>query len=357
MLDGVPHRHRKAMFLSLMGAQGVQRLAELTAAHWRAALGRWERLEAVVLFDEANRILCGAVMEWAGLPAPPEEVAERAREFAAMIDGTGSVGPRNWRGHLLRARTERWMREVIGRILSGELPVPEGSAADVVARHRDDRGRLLDERVAAVELINVLRPTVANGRYVAFIAHALHFNPAWRAALREGGAAEREAFALEVRRLYPFIPAIGGRVVRPFSFGGHDFGKDDWVLIDLYGTNRDPRAFDEPERFRPERFLGGRTGPLVSHGWGDRRVTHRCPGEAITQAQMEVAAQMLAAGMTYEVPEQDLRIRLSRMPALPESRMVLRRVRAAGAVETPPISAATLAASAGAGGAEAQNRV
>ncbi len=141
MLDGESHRRRKAMFLSLMGREASKRLAEIKAARWRARLDRWERMERVVLLDEAHLILCGAVCEWAGIPLSETEAAQRAREFAAMIDGTGSVGPRNGRGHRLRARTERWTRGIIRRVRRGELAVPDGSAAHVIARHCDLDGK------------------------------------------------------------------------------------------------------------------------------------------------------------------------------------------------------------------------
>ena len=36
-----------------------------------------------------------------------------------------------------------------------------GSAAEQVAAHRDEHGALLPPRIAAVELLNLLRPTVA----------------------------------------------------------------------------------------------------------------------------------------------------------------------------------------------------
>ena len=46
-----------------------------------------------------------------------------------------------------------------------------------VAFHRNQEGDLLETNVAAVELVNLLRPTVAVGRYVAFAAHALIAQP------------------------------------------------------------------------------------------------------------------------------------------------------------------------------------
>jgi fatty-acid peroxygenase len=206
--------------------------------------------------------------------------------------------------------------------------VPEGSPAQVIAAHRDRDGRLLDVTTAAVELINVLRPTVANARYVTFAAHALHTEPGWAERIA-GSDRELEAFVHEVRRFYPFIPFIGGRVLEEFVWRGHRFAKDAWVLIDLYGTNRDPRAWDDPEAFRPERFLGRAIDAhaFIPQGGGDHRETHRCPGEWVTIEQMKAVSRLLARELRYRVPDQDLRIDLGRMPALPRSRFVMRDVR------------------------------
>ncbi|GAB2611438.1 hypothetical protein GCM10027168_50360 [Streptomyces capparidis] len=56
-------------------------------------------------------------------------------------------------------------------------PATEGSAVDVVARHLDADGERLDPRTAAVELLNVVRPTVAVCWFVACAGHALHRRP------------------------------------------------------------------------------------------------------------------------------------------------------------------------------------
>ncbi len=329
-LDGEDHRRRKAMFLEIMGPGRLDGIAERTAEHWRASVSDWERRDEVTLFHAAHEPLCGAICAWAGLPLPGKEVAQRAREFEAMVEGTGSVGPRNWRGHALRFRNERWMRGVIRRIRAGELEVPEGSAAHVVAHHRYRDGELLPVSIAAVELINVLRPTVANARFVTYAAHAMHQVPEWRERLR-GSDDDVELFVQEVRRFYPFIPLIGGRVIAPFSWRDHAFQQGDWVLIDLYGTNRDPRTWDEPDAFRPDRFRNRAIGShdMIPQGGGDHADTHRCPGEWLLIEQLKTVVRLLAREMTYDVPEQDLGIDLGRMPALPNSRFVMRNVRAA----------------------------
>jgi len=328
-LNGDAHRRRKAMFLSLMEPPALQKLAEATAARWRARARLWAERDEVLLFHEAHVPLTAAVCEWAGLPLTETEAEERAREFEAMVEGTGSIGPRNWRGHLLRARTERWMRDVVRQIRSGEREAPPGSAARVIAEHRDLRGEPLDVRTAGVELINVLRPTVANARYITFAAHALHLHPECGEALRSGGPEEAERFVGEIRRFYPFIPFIGGKALSPVEWGGHRFAEGDWVLMDLYGTNRDPRLWEDPDRFRPDRFRHPGRDPdaLVSHGAGGHADGHRCPGDWITDEQRKAFVPILVREMRYDVPPQDLTIDLARMPALPRSRFRMTRVR------------------------------
>ena len=100
--------------------------------------------------------------------------------------------------------------------------------------------------------------------------------------------------------------------------------------MDLYGTDRDPRLWHDPDRFDPERFRREPADPagLVSHGAGSAEGGHRCPGEAMTQVLIEGAAAFLAGGMTFTVPDQDLTVDRARIPARPRSGFVLRDVRA-----------------------------
>ena len=53
-------------------------------------------------------------------------------------------------------------------------------------------------------------------------------------------------------------------------------------------------------------------------------------GEWITIELMKRVMRLLTAAMRYDLPEQDLRIDLARMPALPASRFVITNGRQAG---------------------------
>ena len=62
-------------------------------------------------------------------------------------------------------------------------------------------------------------------------------------------------FVQEVRRFFPFFPAVAGRVRETFEWRGYRFDRGTHVMLDLHGTNHDSRVWREPDAFRPERFL------------------------------------------------------------------------------------------------------
>jgi fatty-acid peroxygenase len=337
LLDGPAHRRRKQMHLSLMTADRIRQLTAIFEKQWQSRIPKWIGLNEVVLHYEVEQLLCSTVCQWAGVPLTEAAVRQRAREFGAMIEGAGAVGPRNWKGLVLRSRTESWARSIIDGVRANHFDMPEGSAAQAVALYRDMSGELLDTRLAAVELINVLRPTVAVARYVTFAALALHQYPKCRQIIQSGDKAYLEWFVQEVRRFYPFFPAVGGRVLKEFDWRGIHFAKGTWLLLDLYGTNHDARIWGDPQEFRPERFRDWNGSPFnfIPQGGGDFVHGHRCPGEWITIELVKTALRLLVSGMDYDVPAQDLRISLSRMPAIPKSRFVISNVRRSSLDGTP----------------------
>ncbi len=337
-LDGEAHRHRKRMFLSLLLPPATDELGDLMESRWLRRLANWQGRHSVELLPEVQEILCDTVCAWSGIPVSGPELRQRTRELAAMVHGAGAVGPRNWRGLLLRARNERWARGLVRAVRAGERQVLAGSPVHVIAWHRDLEGELLTPEVAAVELINVLRPTVAVAWFIVFAALALHQHPAWRERLRAAEEEDVDLFVQEVRRFYPFFPVVAGRVREPFTWRGHWFARRDWVLLDLYGTDHDPRSWPDPEAFRPDRFerWSGSAFDFIPQGGGDHRTGHRCPGEWVTIELMKRAVRLLTTAMRYDVPAQDLSVDLSRMPTSPASRFVIANVRPMEDAPLPP---------------------
>lgn len=325
-LDGVEHRHRRRMLTALTTPAEVKRLADATSAEWHSALQKWAEREQVVLVDEVRTVLCAAVCRWAGVPLAEPEA--RAQDMGAMIDGFGGLGMRQVRGRLARRRAESWISRVIDVIRAGEPSVADRTPAAAIATHRDLSGELLPPEVAAVDLLNVLRPVVAIATYVSFVALALHANPDWRDRIRVGDDGAVELVVQEVRRYYPFTPFVGARVRTEFEWQGQQFPAGTLTLLDVYGTLHDDRLWDYPHEFLPDRFQEPYDSQfaLIPQGGGDAETGHRCAGEPTTLEIMRLATRILCRDMDYLVPPQDLTVDLSRVPTGPHSGFVISSV-------------------------------
>ncbi|MCY8976775.1 cytochrome P450 [Bacillus atrophaeus] len=328
-MDGDAHTHRKLLFMSLMTPPHQKRLAELAMDQWLAALSKWEGAEKVELFEEAKNVLCKIACQWAGVPLEESEVKERADDFSAMVDAFGAVGPRHWKGRRARPRAEEWIRDIIENVRAGKTEAEKGTALYEMAFHTELDGSRLDTQMAAVELINVLRPIVAISTFITFSALALHNHPEYKEKLKSRNGDDLEMFVQEVRRFYPFGPFLGAQARKDFVWNQCEFKEGMLVLLDLYGTNHDARLWEDPNEFRPERFKDRKDQlfDLIPQGGGDPAKGHRCPGEGITIEVMKVTLDFLINHIEYEVPEQDLSYSLVRMPSLPESGFVMSRIR------------------------------
>lgn len=176
----------------------------------------------------------------------------------------------------------------------------------------------------------MIRPIVATAVYIIFVAHALRQYRDVRHKINVDDDPEYKAyFVQEVRRFYPFFPAAAARVRRDFEWKGFQFSSGRRVLMDLYGTNHDGRTWDAPGAFRPERFRQWNGSPFnfIPQGGGDHYANHRCPGEWTVFELMKVSTEFLTKRIAYNVPDQDLDIDWSRLPALPRSHVVIGNVR------------------------------
>lgn len=245
-LDTHAHLHRKRMFMALMTPERLHAMARFAAEGLLASARQWPGGRRINLHHAFRSVLCGAACRWMGVSLGPERQTRLTRECGAMIDNAGRVGPAHWKARWLRRRTERFMCTLVDEVRGGRIEPPAGCALRAIALHREPDGQLLAADVAAVELINLLRPIVAIARFMTFAALALHEHPQARARLVDDER-YREAFVQEVRRFYPFFPAVAGIVREPFAWRGFSFRTGDRCILDLHGTDHDARLWPEPE--------------------------------------------------------------------------------------------------------------
>jgi fatty-acid peroxygenase len=314
-LDGAAHRNRKAMMLPA-AREGLADLPTYVAMAWNEAVSRWRTAGEVVLFDEIARVLTEAACGAAGVPLAAGEARSRTDDMVAMVDGFATASPRHLRARRARKRSEDWLQGVIEAVRRGRHPADSDAPLAAVAHHRDEDGQVLPLRVAAVEMLNLIRPVVAVAWFVTFGADAMHHSPPRRERLAGGDPSYLGAFVHELRRHYPFAPYIGGRAIADVDLRDLVVPRGHLLLIDIYGHHHDQRLWTDPYRFRPERFERASIGEydLIPQGGGDPSTGHRCPGEPATIALLETLLPRLAA-YAHATPPQDMAISLGRVPA------------------------------------------
>lgn len=324
-LDGAAHAHRKKMFMSLMFPGNIERLTRLVSREWERALDAAE--DETMLYGMAQEVLMRAVCEWAGVPLGEHEVKQRTDEMRLLFESGTALGPKHIRGRAARSSAESWVRKMVEEVRTNRLLPNEQTALYEFSWHRDEAGELLPADVVAVEVINIIRPTVAVSIYVLFTVLALHQFPGARARLAYGET-DSTWFVQEVRRFYPFFPVTAARVKKDFEWDGFAFEQGTLVLLDLYGTNHDPSLWTEPEQFNPDRFKGWTESPFtfIPQGGGDVDFGHRCAGEHVTIAIMRETIDVFLNRYRYEVPSQDLSYSFVDLPSLPKSGLVLKQI-------------------------------
>ncbi|MFE6510495.1 hypothetical protein ACFVDI_12005 [Nocardioides sp. NPDC057767] len=314
-LDGAEHLHRKAHFLDLLDDADAT-LRDLVRRHLGSAL-RTSQGETVGVFTLLSEVYARAVLEWAGITV--RNPGRVGRRLAAIVDGFGFSGssyPMAWAARLW---ANRWARELIREARASRTP--PSTPVEVIAAWRDPNDDLLSVPVAAVELLNVLRPAVAVAYLGTFAVQAVDDEPRLRPSLAED-AAQRHAFTQEVRRIFPFVPALAGIARQHADWDGQVVSPGQRVVLDVPGTNLDPRSWSAPYTFSARRFVGRDVDAfeLVPQGGGDPAEGHRCPGEPSTIAMISATVEIFAAaswsvverGSTYpRIPARErLRIRV-----------------------------------------------
>ncbi len=143
---------------------------------------------------------------------------------------------------------------------------------------------------------------------LAWTWYALSQNPAAEARLHDelraglGGRSPQlgdlarlpylQAVVNEVLRLYPPAYIIARTSIEPCQIGGYDFPAGTTFLLAQWVMHRDPRYYEDPEAFRPERWLDGLmdrlpAGAYFPFGDGPRRCIGQ--GFALLEAGLVIA--------------------------------------------------------------------
>ncbi|MEU9346849.1 cytochrome P450 [Streptomyces sp. NPDC048278] len=149
-------------------------------------------------------------------------------------------------------------------------------------------------RAAAWILLQLARHPRAADR-VAAEAAVLPADPAATTGSHLAGLRYTQALVSEVLRLYPPSWLLTRQAPRQTQLADYTIGAGSTVLVCPYTAHRDAREFSEPDRFRPERWLGDvgspeKPGLFLAFGTGP----HGCEGTSLAMAMLTLLTAQTA---------------------------------------------------------------
>ncbi len=102
----------------------------------------------------------------------------------------------------------------------------------------------------------------------------------------------------ETLRLRPVVPITARKLTMPFEVAGRTYPTGTVLMPSIFLLHRNPDVYEEPEAFRPERFLGREPPPYawIPFGGGARR----CLGSGFALAEMRVVMRAVLMQMDLE---------------------------------------------------------
>jgi pentalenene oxygenase len=329
--EGIPVAEFRAALNRGMGAGRVPDVLASVAAAAEAEAARWRDGMRLPLMPRMRRLAvtatCGASF---GSSLSPDELsrAERAVRWMGRSMPVNSPAARRWdRVKLNRWRRSRGRRELLALshslVANADLSRPSEMTALLEDLPQLAPSLSEEERQAVfLELfLGAVAPLTQTAgwtllRFGTEPEAAARLHAEWDATLPAGSAIDREAlarlryteaFVREVTRLHPTNPRITRHALHETSLGGERIPKNARVILNVTALHRNPRLYDEPERFAPERWLDGRPGAhkfaYVAFGVGGRR----CIGETMAMTSLVAMLPILGRDWDFEFP----RIRVS----------------------------------------------
>jgi cytochrome P450 len=342
-LDDEPHMRQRKLLLPPFHGDRVQRYGELIVAMTRKEMESWPVGEPFALRPHTQRITLAVIMR-AVFGVHDEARLERFErlidDFAKRVGvitsfpmlrrnlGPGSPWPRFLRS---RAALDEFIYEEI-RLRRAEPGHEErDDVLSLLMGARDEDGQPMSDQELRDELVTVLgagHETTATG--LAWAVERLVRNPAVLAKLRETLAAGDEEYldatVKETLRARPVIVDVARKLKAPATIGGYELPAGQFVLPAIAALHYRDDLFPQPEQFRPERFLDGKTDNYawIPFGGGIRR----CIGAAFAEYEMRtILREFVERAELRPVTQEPERVKVRNITLAPAkgTRVILER--------------------------------
>ena len=320
-LDESAHMRQRKLLLPPFHGRRIDAYGELMRDVTVDAMESWPVGEPFALRPHTQRITLAVIMRavfgvhdrerLARFGHLIERFSRRVNSVIAFPMLRRDLGRFSPWARFLRAREalDEFIYEEIA-LRRAEVAAGDGEHDDVLsllleARH-DDGTPMSDEELRD-ELVTVLgagHETTATG--LAWAMERLLRTPEALERLRGSIAAGEDdyldATIKETLRARPVIVDVARKLTAPLSIGGYELPAGTYVLPAIAALHYREDLFPEPDRFRPERFLGGKADNYawIPFGGGVRR----CIGAAFAEYEMRVVLRTILQRAELSAPDQ-----------------------------------------------------
>jgi cytochrome P450 family 135 len=321
--DSREHQRARKLLMPAFNGHALRTYESLVTELARAEVSRWTPGSEFKALDRMNALTLEVILRVVFGVTDEQRLAELRPRVRKTVDvnpaillawgwpSLKKVGP--WKGTVQNQRElDRLMyAEITERRQAPDL----ADRTDVLSRlilAQEDDDALTDEelRDQLVTLLLAGHETTASA--LAWTLHEIGRDEEQlrraREAATNGDDAWLEAVLKESMRLHPVIAMVVRTLMKPATIGGHDLPAGTTVGPSILIAHRRPDNHQDPECFRPDRFLGQNppTNTWIPFGGGVRR----CIGAGFSLMEgVAILREVLAAYDVHAVGEEEPRVR------------------------------------------------
>jgi cytochrome P450 len=308
--EGEQHRERRKLVAPAFAHQRVSKYAAVMTEHALAAQAGWRDGERIDVAQAMMRLTLGIV----GRTLFNVDLLDRADTLGADITTLQTWVIRQMRVPFrlpqmpgpvaaLARLNETIYRLIQDRRASG---LDNGDLLSMLLLSQDEEtGRhLTDEQVRDEAMTLFIAGHETTAQAMAWSWYLLAQHPGHFERLRGEGMPYALQVMKESMRLYPPAFVMARSALRDTCVAGFQIRKDEIVLIAPWLFHRDPRLFDDPLRFDPDRFLPDREAALPRFAYmpfgGGKRI---CIGNQFALMEGQIILSTIAPHVTMELAQ------------------------------------------------------
>lgn len=280
--DGEPHRRQRKLMQPAFHHKRLESYAERIVELTEQMLADWRNKDQVALEQETAaltmKIVCSTMLN-ADVSSETDQVGKTMEAFQQVlaIETREIIPIPDW----LPIERKRQLREVVGtlrRLVKSIIAERRAGGVDrgdllsmlLLAVDEETGKGMSDEQIYDELVFLFIAGHETSASALAWAFYLLSLYPDVERTLRQEidqvlqGRAPTvadlpqlpylEKVVKETLRLYPSAWIFSRTPAEPVTLGGYQLEKGDLLFLSPFVTQRNPRYFDEPECFKPERF-------------------------------------------------------------------------------------------------------